>query len=140
MDTRAYTGWITDMAHRSHVDLQTVEDGTALATHFYPGGRTQSVVIWPLVNEDDERVLIAFFAPAVPVEREDARFFRLCLEANASMSHGAWAIRTVKGERTLGVYDVVAADGLTPEQFAAIVKSVTDLADNLEKSLGIDRF
>ena len=40
MDTRAYTVWITEIARRSHVVLQTLDDGTALATHFYPGGRT----------------------------------------------------------------------------------------------------
>ena len=101
------------------------------------GGRKQKVIIRFGREDADGDELALVYSECGPA---DERHYEAVLRKNLKIPAGAFAIRDVKGTKTLVLVDTLLVRPLTPEQLAKSVSNIAARADLIEKGLtGEDR-
>ena len=106
-------------------------------------GRHQNVFIRPMGTTNAGNHIVSFFSPCLKLaanQQLGQKAANDLLKKSAKLAHGAWCIDTVGGEDYLGVIETGIAQTMQPEEFQAACRSISWVADEMEKQLGADAF
>jgi len=134
----SFSDYVRAVAARAGLRVQQQSDFEVTADFDMGDKRTQRVWIG-LVGEDSEgNLIISISSPAHrmrPGQKLSLEFANQLLCENASLAHGAWAIRKTKEYDYLVMFDTQIVGSMDPEELRASVVAVAARADQMEKKI-----
>ena len=106
-------------------------------------GRKQNVFVKPLGLDNKGNLVIGFSSPAFQMPTAQMLSQDVAndlLRRNATLAYGSWAIAREGENDYLVVRDTQLAHTMQPQEFEATVRSLSQAADAMEKTLGVDLF
>ncbi|MCP4628909.1 MAG: hypothetical protein GY850_36185, partial [bacterium] len=138
-----FPDWIETIATMAGFKIQKLSRSLVVIKYKLPRERTQTVWINPIGKDPLGNTIIGISSPAIKMgagQYLPQKKANDLLRQNAKLLHGAWVIENIEGDDYLAMFDTQIAQTIDTKEFAASVKAVAFLADEMERELDRDGF
>ncbi len=138
-----FPDWIETIATMAGFKIQKLSRSLVVIKYKLPRERTQTVWVSPVGKDPLGNTIISISSPAIKMgagQYLSQKKANDLLRQNAKLLHGAWAIENIEGDDYLAMFDTLIAQTMDTKEFAASVKAVAFLADEMERELDRDGF
>ena len=140
----SFTEFISGIAAKANLKVQVKSPDLVVVPFDMGEGRFQNTFVRPMGKTGAGHFIVSFFSPALKMPADQGGLGQKAandlLRKNSQLPHGGWAIDRVDNDDYLGMIDTLIAQTMDPEEFYASCLALAKIADDFEKTMGVDVF